>query len=191
MLHSTVAARAVAEQMVTRWQSVLGNDVDVVLGGSLVSGFFIWDDETKVIDVDVRFLVDDDKILDPQMHSRIETATGLTYRKQIMIGNPEDPSDPVSDGVLVEARFNADGIAIPLEVEGCIRNRSYESWARFYREVFTADEVDTIIKRKAHLKQHGTKDEYKAYKTWIRREADRRIVESGLAKAPQAISPVA
>ncbi len=155
MLRCTLSARLAAEKMVAGWQAQLGTDITVILGGSLVSGLFIWDEDTKLIDVDVRFLVDDDQVLNGQMRERIETCTGLKFRKQLRIGNPADPDDPVSDGVLVEGQFHVAGLDIPLEVEGCIRNRDYQSWAHLYCEVFTQEELAEIRSTKRESQALG------------------------------------
>jgi hypothetical protein len=175
--HDTTSALAAARAMVASWQERLGDDVQVVLSGSLVSGLFVWDDETDVIDVDVKLLVADELVLDPVMWKRIEDATGLVYRKQRPMTN--EPDESLTTGVLLENRFRVEGIDIPLEVEGALRNRRYMSQAYLYPRVFSAAEMVEIVARKAALKAEarisGDKDAYKAYKSTVRQEADRRI----------------
>jgi hypothetical protein len=181
-LRDTGVALNVAKAMVARWQTRLGNDVQVLLSGSLVSGLFVWDEDTEVIDVDVKFLVAEEKVLDSQMWKRIEEATGLVFRKLRPMSN--EPDETLGPGVLFENRFWVDGVAIALEVEGALRNTQYTSCAHLYPQVFAADELVKIIIRKAVLKaearQTGDKTAYKDYKATVRREADRRIFARGL-----------
>ncbi len=80
-----------------QWQIALGPSVEVVLGWSLVSGLLILDEETRVIDVDARFLVENPQ--DPALCRAVEAATGLRYRKTITVG---DWPEGQSVGVMVE-----------------------------------------------------------------------------------------
>jgi len=186
-MYNTSTARAAAESMVARWQAELGKEIEVVLSGSLCSGLFIWDQRTAAIDVDVKFLVDEASVLANANHERIERVTGLKLRKQITVRNEPDESPSV--GLLFEGRFDVPGVSIPLEVDGCLRNRRYASWARLYPRVFSAAELHELRLTKAQLKASGNQLAYKKYKAWIRQEADARIVARGLASYP--ISPSA
>jgi hypothetical protein len=177
MMHDTSPALAAAESIVARWRDELGPDIQVVLGGSLCSGLFIWDQSTNAIDVDVKFLVDERLVLVGDTHERIERVTGLTLRKQITVRNEPDESPSV--GLLFEGRFDVPGIAIPLEVEGCLRNQRYVSSARLYPLVFSQTEMHEIRRTKAQLKGSGNMLAYKKYKSWIRQEADARIAAQG------------
>jgi len=181
-LRDTSLALAAARSMVKEWQARLGPDVQVVLSGSLVSGLFVWDEGTDVIDVDVKFLVPEQKVLDRQMWKRIEEATGLVFRKlRTMTNEPDETPGP---GVLFEKRFCVEGIDTPLEVEGALRNTKYCSCAHLYPQVFTKAELATIVTSKAKLKAEarltGDKTAYKDYKSTVRQEADRRIAARGL-----------
>ncbi len=188
MLYNTSVALDASRLMTADWQKTLGKHVQVVLSGSLASGLFVWDDETDAIDVDVKLLVDENQVLDPKMWKRIEDATGLRYRKQRPMSN--EPDETLGPGVLFENRFRVRGVSIPLEVEGALRNRRCASWAHLYTEVFTKKELADIIAQKARRKTEtrsmNDKTAYKAYKAEVRQEADRRIVDRGLALWPAA-----
>jgi hypothetical protein len=178
MLYNTDAALAAARALVQQWQQALGEDVQVILGGSLVSGLFVWDETTEAIDVDVRFLVDDDQVLSESMRARIEAVTGLRYRKTIDVEN--EPDGSWSKGVMVEGFLRIPDIDLPLEVEGCLRNRHYISCAHLYSQVFSPAEFQIFRFGKSELKRLGDQQAYKAYKRKIRLEADRRIAAAGL-----------
>lgn len=164
---------SVVESLVARWQEVLGDSVEVILGGSLVSGLLIMDEETEAIDMDVRFLTE--RPLDEELRSRIETVTGLRYRKTITVN---DWPTGTSEAVMVEGFLSVDGLNLPLEVEGCIRNPRYVGWARFYKTVFTADELAKF--RSAKIRLRHVKAEYKRLKTGMVEEAKKRCFEQGL-----------
>lgn len=160
-------------ELMARWQRDLGDEVEVVLGGSLASDLFVFDEEAKVVDVDVRFLVDNPE--DKGICKKIEAVTGLAYRKTIAV---EDwPSNSPSPGIMVEGKIEMEGIPLPLDIEGCIRNRKYVGWARFYRQVLSPEEIRDFIKKKKMLR--GNKAEYKKMKSEIRAEVERRCIEKG------------
>lgn len=161
------------QQLVAQWQDALGSAIQVVLGGSLVSGLFILDAETKVVDVDVRFLVDNPE--DEENRQRIEQVTGLKYRKTIAVN---DWPSGQSLGVMVEGMIEIPGCELPLEVEGCIRNPRYVGWARFYTTVLTDKELAEVRHRKLELR--SDKKAYKAYKESVRAEVARRVMALGL-----------
>lgn len=164
------------EALIASWQLALGENgqnVDVVLGGSLVSGLFIFDEETTYIDVDVRFLVDHPE--DKRVREKIEMVTGLTYRKTITVG---DWPEGTSTGVMVEGQKKVSGISLPLDIEGCIRSRKYIGWAKFYRAVLTEQELAEFRKEKAALRHN--KAAYKKLKSDVRAEVERRCIERGL-----------
>jgi len=166
---------SVIETLVAEWQKTLGENVKVVLGGSLVSGLFILDEETKVIDVDVRFLTDDPE--SEELREQIEAVTGLKYRRTITVN---DWPTGTSVGVMVEGMLTVPELALPLDVEGCIRNPKYVGWARFYQTVLTSDELSAFRRKKAELRHN--KAEYKKLKEEIRAEVVRRCVELGLVE---------
>jgi len=161
------------EALIAEWQSALGESVKVVLCGSLVSGLFILDDETKMIDVDVRFLVENPE--DEALRQRVEAVTGLKYRKTITVN---DWPTGTSTGVMVEGVLTVPELALPLDVEGCIRNPKYVGWARFYQTVLTQDELSNFRRKKLELRHN--KAEYKKLKEEVRSEVARRCVERGL-----------
>jgi len=168
--------KKVLRELLARWQKNLGDEVEVVLGGSLASDLFIFDEGTKVVDVDIRFLVDDPE--DESVRKKIEAVTGLVYRKTITV---EDwPSNSPSIGIMVEGKIEMANIPLPLDIEGCIRNRKYVGWARFYRTVLSLEEIEDFIERKKLLREN--KAEYKKMKAEIRELVERRCVERGLIK---------
>ncbi len=167
----------IVEALVAKWQAALGDDVQVILGGSLVSGLFILDSETTAIDVDVRFLVENPE--DEEIRQRIESVTGLKYRKTIPVADWPEGS---SVGVMIEGFIKIPELDLPLEVEGCIRNTHYVGWARFYQQVLTLDELAEIRRRKIKLRHD--KRAYKVFKQEVlaivqRRVLDRRLLKEG------------
>jgi len=166
---------AVVSALIAEWQRALGDKVEVVLGGSLVSGLFILEGAESV-DVDVRFLTDDP--LNEGLRRRIESVTALAFRKQITVN--DWPSGSQSPGVMVEGKLTHPELALPLDVEGCIRNRAYVGWARFYRTVFSPAELEEMLARKLALR--ADKKAYKAFKSGVISEAQRRCLELGLVQ---------
>jgi hypothetical protein len=84
-----------ANGVARNWQSKLGTNVRVVMGGSLVSRTLARTDRSKPVDMDVRFLTDNPE----RDYPKIEAATGLKLRKVIDVD--EYPSGK-SKGYLVE-----------------------------------------------------------------------------------------
>jgi len=166
---------AVVTALIAQWQVALGGEVEVVLGGSLVSGLFILEG-AEAIDVDVRFLTDDPT--NEALRHRIESVTALSFRKQIAVN--DWPSGAQSPGVMVEGKLTHPELALPLDVEGCIRNRAYVGWARFYRTVFSPTELEAMLAEKLSLR--ADKKAYKAFKSGVIAEAQRRCLERGLVK---------
>jgi hypothetical protein len=162
----------VVETLIAQWQDVLGTEVEVVLGGSLISGLFILEG-ADVIDVDVRFLTNDP--MNESLRSRIETVTGLAFRKVISVN---DWPCGASQGVMIEGKLNHPELPLVLDVEGCLRNRAYVGWARFYQLVLTQDELMEIRSEKLRLR--GDKSAYKALKSRWRDEVERRALAAGL-----------
>lgn len=164
----------VVEGLMAQWQDALGTEVEVVLGGSLISGLFILEG-ADCIDVDVRFLTENP--MSESLRSRIETVTGLAFRKVIPVG---DWPNGESQGVMIEGKLNHPELALPLDVEGCLRNRAYVGWARFYRLVLTENELAEVRRRKLALRTD--KKAYKTFKSKIRSEVERRAIAAGLVK---------
>lgn len=165
----------VVEGLIAQWRDALGAEAEVVLGGSLVSGLFILE-RADVIDVDVRFLSDDP--MSESLRRRIEAVTGLTFRKVVPVN---DYPSGVSQGVMIEGQIVHPDLSLPLDVEGCLRNRAYVGWARFYRTVLTEVELEQLRVEKARLCR-GDKKVYKAFKSHWRDEVERRAVALGLVK---------
>jgi hypothetical protein len=161
------------QALLASWQVELGPEIEVVLGGSLVSGLFI-EEESSVIDVDVRFLHNDPSA---EVCSRIQTVTGLAFRKAILV---QDWPHGESTGVMIEGVIKHPDYALPLEVEGCLRNRAYVGWARFYKLVLSEDELLEIRDRKRSLILAGDKKAYKAFKSEVRSEVEKRAIALGL-----------
>jgi len=161
------------ERLMAKWQEVIGESVEVVLGGSLVSGLLLLDEETKVIDVDVRFLTDDPT--NEELRRKVEEVTSLQYRKTIQVG---DWPNGESTGIMVEGFLQLPECPLPLEVEGCIRSKKYVGWHRFYKTVLTEQELEECRQRKQELRHD--KKAYKAFKAEVRKEVERRCLERGI-----------
>lgn len=164
---------AVVEKLVAMWQQKLGDTIKVILGGSLVSGLFIFDKETELIDVDVRFLADNPE--DLELRQKIEFITGLKYRKTITVN---DWPTGQSVGIMVEGQMSLPELPLPLDIEGCIRNPKYVGWARFYRDVLTKQELEAFRQKKIALRHDKTA--YKQMKAEVRAEVERRCLERGI-----------
>jgi hypothetical protein len=164
--------------MIAQWQDTLGPEVEVVLGGSLISGLFVLEG-ADVVDVDVRFLVSEPA--DETIRRRVEMVTGLAFRKVISVADWPAGS---SVGVMVEGRLEHPELPLPLDVEGCIRNRAYVGWARFYQLVLTPDELAEI--RDGKLRLRADKKAYKAFKSAWRDEVERRALAAGLVSRQAA-----
>lgn len=160
-------------RLMAKWQEALGSTVEVVLGGSLVSGLLLLDEETKVIDVDVRFLTDDPT--NEQLRQKVEEVTSLQYRKTIQVG---DWPSGESIGIMVEGFLQLPECKFPFEVEGCIRSKKYVGWHRFYHMVLTEQELEECRQTKRELRHD--KKAYKAFKAEVRCEVECRCVERGL-----------
>lgn len=175
---TTEVILARVEALTASWQEKLGDRVKIVLGGSLVSNTFVADG-AKVIDADVRFLVRDPA--DPSLIAQIEQVTGLRYRKTIEVG---DWPSGKSQGHMIEEILNIDGLPLPVEMEGCLRNQNYVGWHNYYTQVFTAGELSDFCKQKLELR--GDKQAYKALKSAMREECVKRAVAQGLVSPERA-----
>lgn len=162
----------VVQDLLAQWQFALGEEVEVVLGGSLVSGLFIFEG-AEVVDVDVRFLVDDPA--DTEVRRRIEAVTGLTYRKSITVA---DWPSGMSSAAMVEAVLAHPALPLPLEIEGCIRSRAYIGWARFYQTVLSPAELAEFRREKVRLR--ADLKAYKALKSAMIGEVIERCLARGL-----------
>jgi hypothetical protein len=166
------------EALVASWQEKLGDRVEIVLGGSLVSNTFVAED-AKVIDADVRFLVKDPS--DPTLITQIEQVTGLKYRKTIEVG---DWPSGKSQGHMIEGILNIEGLPLPVEIEGCLRNQRYVGWHNYYSRVFTPEELSDFREAKHTLR--GDKQAYKSLKSAMREECVKRATTDGLVSLEQA-----
>lgn len=161
-----------AYSLVENWQQDLP-EVQVVLGGSIVSGLLIVDEQTRAIDVDVRFLVEEPT--STSIQKKIEEVTGLTYRKTILT---DDWPQGQSQAAMVEGTLQIPSITYPLDIEGCIRNEKYVGWHQYFERVFSEEELTSIRSQKRELRHD--KVEYKKMKNDILAEVKRRCVELGL-----------
>lgn len=162
------------EGLINSWQEKLP-EVEIVLGGSLASGLFVLDDETKFIDVDVRFLTDHD--MNDSLVQKIEAVTGLKYRKMITVS---DWPEGQSQGMMIEGHIELPDFEKPLDVEGCLRNKKYVGWGKFYKEVLTKEELAEFLEKKKLLR--GDKDAYKKLKQEALQLVMSRCIERGLVK---------
>jgi hypothetical protein len=159
------------QEIIADWQAHLPA-CTLVLGGSLVSGLFVQDASTRAYDVDLRFLTDD-PLSDP-LREQIEQVTGLRYKKPLIV---DDWPTGQSQAVMVEGEIDA-GLDLPLEIEGCIRNRKYVGWARFYPVVLSQEELDAFKQQKMALKEN--KPAYKAMKKAMLHEVQQRCITQKL-----------
>ena len=166
------------QALIAGWQEKLGTEVKIILGGSLVSDLFIIDHETKVIDVDVRFLVNNPE--DKNLREKIESVTGLKYRKTISVADWPTGS---SGAVMVEGVLTIPGVGLPLDIEGCIRNPKYVGWGQYYRQVLTPEELGNFRQQKIMLRHN--KVEYKILKSKIRQMVEDRCLAQGIVKKIQ------
>lgn len=153
------------------WRRALPG-IDVVLGGSLVSGTFVFDG-AETVDVDVRFLADEPS---SGLAQRVAAATGLSVRKTIQVN---DWPDGTSTAWQIEGILNVPGLP-PLDIEGSLRNRAYVGWASMYRKVLTPDELSTFVNAKQEMR--GDKAAYKALKQDMLRKVRDRAVARGLVR---------
>jgi hypothetical protein len=172
---TTEVILARVEALANSWQQKLGKQAKVVLGGSLVSDTFV-PEGAKVIDADIRFLVKDPS--DPSLIPLIEGVTGLTYRKTIEVG---DWPSGKSTAHMIEGALTVEGVPLPIEVEGCLRNESYVGWHSYYQQVFTAEELAHFRQQKRECRDE--KERYKALKFAMREECVRRAVTQGLVSS--------
>ncbi|MBI5255282.1 MAG: hypothetical protein HY855_02195 [Burkholderiales bacterium] len=168
---------ASAKRMAAKWQAELGGDVQVVLGGSLVSGLFV-QAGNEPIDLDVRFLSKSPE----SIIKRVEAATGLQLRKEIKVN---DFPVGTSTGFMVEGVIEVDGMQ--MEVEGCVRSPSYVGWANYYRSVLTHDELEQFKADKLRLK--GEKKAYKALKSGMLEKVQARAIARGVVPAIEYKTP--
>ena len=176
MKTSEILAR-VNEQIAT-WQAALGSDLELALGGSLVSDTFVLDG-AEVIDVDVRFLVDNPEA--DGLVERVEAVTGLSLRKTITVN---DWPVGQSTAHMIEGFLDIEGLPLKAEVEGCLRNRKYVGWHRYYQQVFSQDELAAF--RVDKLRLRDDKRAYKARKSAMRDECQRRALAKGLVSPDRA-----
>ena len=167
---SPEALLAAANDLTKEWQQRVGDDIKVVLGGSLVSKTYVQHGK-ELPDLDVRFLTKDPERDWP----RVAEATGLKFRKARMF---DDYPNGQSKGVLVEGPVTRNGITF--DVEAAVRSPDYVGWARFYPEVMTPREIEAYRKEKADLKSSGDKDAYKALKLRVLDEVKKRVNDWGL-----------
>jgi hypothetical protein len=166
------------EVLIATWQAELGSDVAVTLGGSLVSDTFVVEG-AKVIDVDVRFLVENPDA--PGLIERIERVTGLRYRKTIQVA---DWPAGTSTGHMIEGFLDVPGLPLPAEVEGCLRNRRYVGWHRYYQAVFSPAELAAFRADKLLLR--GDKTAYKGRKSAMIEECKTRAIAKDLISPERA-----
>jgi hypothetical protein len=158
--------------MMAEWQAKLGDVVKLDLDGSILSDTFIFEG-AKVIDIDLRFLADLPQA--PGLREQIEAATGLRFRKSITVN---DWPEGTSTAHLLEGQLTIPESTIPIEVEGCLRNRRAINWHAIYLHVFTPQELNRYKNRK--LSFRGDVERSKDLKIAMRLEARDRATARGL-----------
>ena len=103
--------------------------------------------------------------------------TGLKYRKTISVA---DWPEGTSNGIQIEGEVTIDGVELPLDVEGCLRNDKYVGWARYYKDVLSSEELAQFKADKIRLRDD--KMAYKALKQEMVEEVKKRCLEKGLVK---------
>ena len=142
------------------------NEIEVELGGSLISGLFVFDGAEK-FDADVKFIVKDPQ--DEHILQKIQSVTGLAYKKTIRI--KELPPEK-NTATMLERVFVAPELALPIDVEGCVRQGPYLNSHKLYAEFFSPDELEEIRRKKKELR--ADKEAYKKFKYEVRDELMRR-----------------
>ncbi len=155
----------VAHRIMREWGALLGPDVEITLGGSLVSGLWV-QKGNEPVDLDIRFLVGEPS---REIADKIAKATGLAFRKSIPVN---DHPTGMSTAFMVEGEITVDGINF--DVEGSVRNKAYVGWAKYYPEYLTTKELEQFRADKARLK--GDKPAYKALKAGVLEEVQRRVI---------------
>ena len=149
------------------WKTIFDpNEIEVELGGSLVSGLFVQDGAEKY-DADVKFIVKDPQ--NEVILQKIQAVTGLEYRKTIRI--KELPTDK-NTATMMEKTFIVPELKLPVDVEGCVRQGPYLNSHKLYTKFFSAEEMEEIRKKKKELRKD--KESYKKFKYELRDELMRR-----------------
>ncbi len=156
------------EEKIESWKKMFDpNEIEVELGGSLVSGLFVLEG-AKNYDADIKFIVKNPE--DSEILRKIQSVTGLEYRKTIHI--KELPPEK-NLAVMVEKTIVIPEVSLPIDIEGCVRQGPYINSHKLYRKFFSSDELELIKKRKGELRKD--KEAYKKYKYEVRDELMRRV----------------
>lgn len=163
----TQAAKKWILERIAEWKSKFDpNEIEIELGGSLISGLFVYDGANK-FDADVKFIVKNPE--DQAILQKIQSVTGLEYKKTLRI--KELPPEK-NTAVMMEKTVEVPGLSLPLDIEGCVRQGPYVNSHKLYSEYFSSEELSQIKEKKKELR--GNKEEYKKYKYEVRDELMKR-----------------
>jgi len=165
----------VQRRLIVPWQEKLQPEIQVVLGGSLVSDLLLVNEQTIAVDVDVRFLCDHPE--DSVVLGKVQSATDLLYRKTIEV---DDWPSGTSKGMMMERTIYLPENPLPFEIEGCLRNRRYVGWHQYFHQVLSESELQRIQERKKEL-QHD-KGAYKLFKQEVLALVKTRCLERGIVR---------
>jgi cytidyltransferase-like protein len=164
----TQAAKKWILTKIVEWEKQFDpHEIKVELGGSLISGLFVFEGADK-FDADVKFIVSNPE--DQTILQKIESVTGLKYKKTLRI--KELPPEK-NTAVMMENTVTVPGLSLPIDIEGCVRQGPYINSHKFYPLYFSPDELRQIKETKKALR--GNKEEYKKFKYEMRDELMRRI----------------
>ncbi len=174
------------EVVLHEWQQQLP-EVKIILDGSLVSGLHIIDQDTKVIDADVRIL--SDMPITDELQKKITSITGLIYRKTHDIDIWPD-GEKLGKGIMLAEAMKILGINLPVEVCAMLRSSAqYINWGQYYRQVLTENEIFSYTKQKRLLQSGSDEKEYKKFKKKYLDLVRKRCAERGLVELPNYVLP--
>lgn len=163
----TQAAKKWILERIEEWKRKFEpHEIEIELGGSLVSGLFVFDGADK-FDADVKFIVKNPE--DQAILQKIQFVTGLEYKKTIRI--KELPPEK-NMAVMVEKIVVVPGLSLPIDIEGCVRQGPYINSHILYLQFFTPDELFQIKRKKKELRKD--KERYKKFKYEVRDELMKR-----------------
>lgn len=173
-LHETGVVKKWVLEKINSWKKKFdSHEIQVELGGSLISGLFVREGAEKY-DADIKFIVKNP--LDPIVLKKIGHVTGLKYKKTIHI--KELPSEK-NTSIMMEKIFKIRGVLLPVDVEGCVRQGAYLNSHKLYARFFSPRELEEIRKKKKELR--SDKDSYKKYKYKIRALLMKRMNDKKLS----------
>ena len=124
-------------------------------------------------DADVKFIVKNPQ--DQKILQKIESVTGLKYRKTLRI-RELPPGKNIA--TLMEKIILIPGVALSVDMEGCVRQGPYINSHKLYARLFSREELEAVKQKKRQLRNN--KDAYKEFKYQTRAELIKRAVAAKL-----------